>query len=182
MTLSDDTESTASTLIDEPLRDAVTQHLREFMARRSDEASGLDAAFTDEVLGRLTAFVLGGGKRTRPIFAWWGWRSAGGSESGVEATAALRAASALELIQAFALIQDDVMDRSALRRGRPALHREFTTDHEMGAWLGDPRRYGSNIAVLTADLHWSGRRTCSPTRSPSAPTRGSAPGFPGEGC
>ena len=34
--------------------------------------------------------------------------------------AALRAAASLELLHAFALLQDDVMDESALRRGRPA--------------------------------------------------------------
>ena len=39
--------------------------------------------------------------------------------------AALRAAASFELLHAFALLQDDVMDESALRRGRPAAHVQF---------------------------------------------------------
>ena len=39
--------------------------------------------------------------------------------------AALRASAGLELLHAFALLQDDVMDDSPLRRGRPAAHVQF---------------------------------------------------------
>ncbi|MFC7328141.1 polyprenyl synthetase family protein [Marinactinospora rubrisoli] len=131
---------------------AVTRHLRDFLARRSLDAAGLDARFADEVIDRLTSFVLDGGKRMRPTFAWWGWRAAGGAPEGPAATATLRAASALELVQTFALVQDDVMDGSALRRGRPTLHMEFADEHRSAAWSGESGRYGASMAVLAADL------------------------------
>lgn len=137
---------------DGELAAGITEHLQDFLSFRGAETAGLDADFANEVLNRLTSFILNGGKRTRPIFAWWGWRAAGGTEHGRDASATLRAASALELLQTFALVQDDVMDGSAIRRGRPALHREFANDHYGGAWLGDPTHYGSSMAVLAADL------------------------------
>ncbi|WP_084722891.1 polyprenyl synthetase family protein [Streptomonospora alba] len=136
----------------DPLRAAVTGHLQDFLARRGSAVAGLDADFADEVFDRLARFVLEGGKRIRPTFAWWGWRAAGGAEDGPEAAAALRAGSALELVQAFALIQDDVMDRSTVRRGTPAAHVRFAEDHRTQGWFGDPDRYGENTALLAADL------------------------------
>ncbi|MCY9783117.1 polyprenyl synthetase family protein [Nocardiopsis sp. EMB25] len=132
--------------------EAITSHLRDFLTGRGRAVEELDADFADEVLRRLTGFVLDGGKRTRPVFAWWGWRAGGGADDGPEATAALRAASALELVQAFALVQDDVMDQSPVRRGRPALHADLAADHRSAGWFGDPRRYGDSVALLAADL------------------------------
>ncbi len=69
--------------------------------------------------------LLDGGKKLRPTFAYWGWRSAGGSESGP----ILTASAALEFLQACALIHDDVMDGSDTRRGKPAAHRRLASMH-----------------------------------------------------
>ncbi|WP_386699574.1 polyprenyl synthetase family protein [Streptomonospora arabica] len=134
------------------LREAVTRHLEDFLGRRSPAVAGLDVDFADEVLDRLARFVVEGGKRVRPTFAWWGWRAAGGADDGPEAASALRAASALELVQAFALFQDDVMDRSEVRRGEPAVHVRFANDHRSKRWLGDPDHYGQSAALLAGDL------------------------------
>ncbi|MDT4899762.1 MAG: geranylgeranyl diphosphate synthase, type, partial [Pseudonocardiales bacterium] len=65
-------------------------------------------------------FVLGGGKRLRPRFAYWGWRAARDDDRDDQAL--ITAASALELLHACALVHDDVMDASDTRRGRPAAH------------------------------------------------------------
>ena len=56
-------------------------------------------------------FVLGGGKRLRPAFCYWGARAVGAPDS----EALVRAAASLELLQACALVHDDVIDRSATR-------------------------------------------------------------------
>lgn len=37
----------------------------------------------------LTDFVLGGGKRLRPTFAWWAWRGTGGAATGADAAGVL---------------------------------------------------------------------------------------------
>ena len=48
----------------------------------------------------------------------------------------LDVATSLELLQACALIHDDVMDGSDTRRGQPAVHRRFASHHRGASWLG----------------------------------------------
>ena len=100
------------------------------------------------LLGTLNRFVLAGGKRLRPTFCYWGWRSAGGPDG----EAIVTAAAALELFHAFALIHDDIMDGSERRRGEPSVHQLFTDLHTRSSWRGDAARYGRNIALLGGDL------------------------------
>ncbi len=100
------------------------------------------------VFTTLHRFVLAGGKRLRPLFCYWGWRSAGGAD-GVPIIAA---AAALELFHAFALIHDDIMDGSDRRRGEPSVHRLFADLHTRSSWRGDPASYGRNTALLCGDL------------------------------
>ncbi|BCJ26225.1 polyprenyl synthetase family protein [Actinocatenispora sera] len=96
----------------------------------------------------LRELILGGGKRLRPAFGYWGYR---GVATGAD-EAVLRAVSALELLHAFALIHDDVMDAAATRRGAPTLHRQFGERHVAAGWRGDPARFGDSVAVLLGDL------------------------------
>ncbi|MBE1577808.1 polyprenyl synthetase family protein [Amycolatopsis roodepoortensis] len=97
---------------------------------------------------------LAGGKFLRPMFAYVGWRC-----GGPESDAALRAAASLELLHCFALAQDDVMDGSPLRRGRPALHVRFARWHTEQGWSGSADRFGESAATLSGDLFlvWSER-------------------------
>lgn len=129
---------------------AVTAHLREFFAARHRTAA--DTQFAAEVIAPLERFTLDGGKRVRPVFAWWGWRAAGGPASGAAAATALRAVSALELVHSCALLHDDVMDGSALRRGNPTLHVAYARQHRAAGWSGDPDHYGTSLAVLAGDI------------------------------
>ncbi|MFG3704034.1 polyprenyl synthetase family protein [Micromonospora sp. NPDC047670] len=100
------------------------------------------------VFTALHRFVLAGGKRLRPLFCYWGWRAAGG----VDGTPIVVAAAALELFHAFALIHDDILDRSDRRRGEPSVHRLFADLHARSSWRGDPEAYGRNTALLCGDL------------------------------
>ena len=133
------------------LLDRLEDVLASFLAERRTSAAGIDPAF-GAAAGDLAAFVLGGGKRIRPIFAWWGWRGAGGDPDGPEVSAVLRAIAALELIQACALVHDDLMDASATRRGRPTVHVEFARRHADAGWRGRPARFGAAAAILLGDL------------------------------
>ena len=64
----------------------------------------------------------------------------------------VRVAAALELLHLFALIQDDVMDRSASRRGLPTLHVVAAERHREGRGLGDAALFGDSVATLVSDL------------------------------
>jgi geranylgeranyl diphosphate synthase type I len=134
--------------IERDLPSAVTADLADYLAGRRRGCAEVAAEFAGAV-DDLTRFVLAGGKRLRPTFAWWGWRAAGGYEA---AASVLRAVSALELIQGCALVHDDLIDDSATRRGEPTVHARWASRHADAAWAGDPTRFGAAVAVLLGDV------------------------------
>ena len=97
-------------------------------------------------IGRL---VLVGGKRLRPAFCHWGFAAAGGDPADPMVA---NAGAAFELMHAFALFHDDVMDDAASRRGNPTTHTVFARHHRDGAWAGEARRFGEGVAILVGDL------------------------------
>lgn len=101
----------------------------------------------------LRTFVQQGGKRLRPTFAWTGYAgtvSASTEEESPEAV--LRAVSSLELIQACALIHDDIIDSSDTRRGNPTVHKVIGAHHAARSWRGDAHAFGEHVAILIGDL------------------------------
>ncbi|HEX2772118.1 MAG TPA: polyprenyl synthetase family protein, partial [Micromonosporaceae bacterium] len=134
------------------LRERVDKALSAFLSDRRALLLAVDEALLP-VADALEAFVLQGGKRLRPAFAYWGYRGAGGEDS----DPVVAALTALELVQASALIHDDLMDRSDTRRGEPAIHRRFAEHHRRSGWHGDPDAFGDAAAVLLGDLSlvWS---------------------------
>src|SRR3954451_24906090 len=96
-----------------------------------------------------------GGKRLRAAFCYWGFRAV--TAEVADEPALLRAAAALELLHASALVHDDYMDSSDTRRGRPATHKAFEALHRREGWTGDPEQYGAAAAILLGDLllSWS---------------------------
>jgi geranylgeranyl diphosphate synthase type I len=137
--------------LDVDIHAEVDRELAVFLHAKREEAAQIDTQFVAAV-DALSTFVLGGGKRLRPTFAWWGWRGAGGSPISAQARPVLRAVSSLELIQACALVHDDLMDDSILRRGAPTLHVEFTERHRAAGWSGTPERFGAATAILIGDI------------------------------
>ena len=93
--------------------------------------------------------MLGGGKRLRPAFAHWGYVAAGGA---ADDDLVVDAGAALELMHAFALFHDDVMDDAATRRGQPTTHTVFGAKHRLAGWSGEDRRFGEGVAILVGDL------------------------------
>ena len=126
--------------------------LSEYLEDRVTAADKLDQDFAADLAARLAAFTLHGGKMLRPVLAWWGWLAGGGVSGGDEARAALRACSAIELLQSFALAHDDVMDATPTRRGAPSFHAAHTAQHRARALAGDAQRYGESMAILVGDL------------------------------
>ncbi|MFF8196297.1 polyprenyl synthetase family protein [Streptomyces bobili] len=112
-------------------------------------AREVDAVFTRDIADRVASLVLRGGKRLRTAFAWCGWRAADGTG---DATPVLRTGAALELVQACALIHDDLMDGSPQRRGAPAVHVELARLHEAARFTGSPETFATAGAVLAGDL------------------------------
>jgi geranylgeranyl diphosphate synthase type I len=100
-------------------------------------------------IDEIARLVLAGGKRLRPAFCHWGFVGAGGNPDDQRV---IDAGAAFELMHAFALFHDDVMDGSATRRGEPTTHVVMSQLHENNSWVGESRRFGEGAAILVGDL------------------------------
>ncbi|MHB8512891.1 MAG: polyprenyl synthetase family protein [Actinomycetota bacterium] len=120
--------------------DSLTNRIdAELLSFLKEERAGLEhiepAALP--IIDELSRLIDAGGKRLRPRFCYWGFRAAGGRDS----DAIVRAAASLELLHTFALIHDDIMDRSSMRRGIEASHLHLGAGH-----------LGLSAAILAGDL------------------------------
>jgi geranylgeranyl diphosphate synthase, type I len=134
------------------LAGAVTDQLRQYLQDRRNEAAHIGGPGDDGVgvlIAGLEDFVLGGGKRLRPVFAYWGWRAVATQDPD---PGVLLLFSALELLHAFALVHDDVIDESSTRRGKPTAHKHFAALHRERNWRGSPDQFGISAAILAGDL------------------------------
>jgi geranylgeranyl diphosphate synthase, type I len=133
------------------LTGAITDQLRRYLRDRRNHTVYIGAEGSDYgvLIAALEDFVLGGGKRLRPAFAYWGWRAVATEDPG---PGVLLLFAALELLHACALVHDDVIDRSATRRGRPTAHVEFAALHRGRKWRGSPEDFGISAAILLGDL------------------------------
>lgn len=153
----------------QPLRPRIQVVLDSFL---DDQREVLAAAGAELLpLVDAAADLLRGGKRLRPAFCYWGWRSVVGAEDADDAV--VTAASALELFQAAALVHDDLIDGSDTRRGHPSVHRRFATIHAEAGWAGGPEAFGLAAAVLLGDLllGWSDELLGHAGLSPAAARR-----------
>jgi geranylgeranyl diphosphate synthase type I len=110
------------------------------------------SAVEADLLGPLAAIrrlVGAGGKRLRPAFCYWAFVGAGGS---ARDSVVVDAGAALELLHTSALLHDDVIDASPLRRGQGTAHVVFAQRHSGEGWSGDSRRFGEGAAVLAGDI------------------------------
>jgi geranylgeranyl diphosphate synthase type I len=144
--------------------------LVDHIAARIDDALDARATALTEISADLAPLVaqarelLAGGKRFRALFCYWGWQSvAAVAEEGplaeldtpsadAELPAVVSVAAALELFHAAALVHDDIIDSSDLRRGRPSAHRAFEHVHREHEWDGDAAEFGTSTAILLGDL------------------------------
>lgn len=145
----DDTDGRPLEAIEADLPRAVTDELGRYLAGKRERCAEIDAEYA-AAADDLVRFVLGGGKRLRPTFAWWGWRGAGAS--GGPASAVLPALSALELVQGCALVHDDLIDASATRRGERTVHTRWAARHRDAGWAGPSERFGAAVAILLGDV------------------------------
>ena len=119
--------------------------VRTFVAERCREH--VDGAPDAYVLGRVLSEYVGRGKLLRSAFVRAGWSTAADDSAAV-----VRAAASVELLHCFALMQDDVMDGSRLRRGAPSAHVLFAQWHRQEGHTGSADAFGEAAAVLAADL------------------------------
>jgi len=143
------------------LVDLVQQRIDDSVAQHANALAEISSDLT--VLAETAADFLAGGKRFRALFCYWGWQSvaavehdddpdAGAAEQARSLPAVVTVAAALELFHGAALVHDDIMDNSDLRRGAPAAHKRFEALHARQRWDGNARQFGDSSALLLGDL------------------------------
>lgn len=109
------------------LRAAVDAELFAFLDRNREELSE-----ATPLIDELARLARAGGKRIRPSFCYWGFRSTHKAHD----DKIVKAAASLELLHTFAIVHDDIMDGADERRGEPTVH----------------AKHGTNVALLAGDL------------------------------
>lgn len=131
-------------------RPLVLAGIESFIKRRHKQLpGGLD--WQADILERLHNFT-GAGKLLRGSLVCYSYAIC--HESQPAATlpgVVLNTAVAIELIHATLLIHDDVIDRDDLRRGQPAIHRQYS-DLAAARHLPEAPRLGENLALCAGDM------------------------------
>jgi geranylgeranyl diphosphate synthase, type I len=109
------------------LRRSIDERLDLVLRRRREDIP--DAV---PLIDEIARVIEAGGKRLRPAFCYWGFRSAQLDADGP----ILDAASSLELLHTFAIVHDDIMDSAEGRRGVPSVN----------------LIHGDDVALLVGDL------------------------------
>ncbi|MFA4996326.1 MAG: polyprenyl synthetase family protein [Patescibacteria group bacterium] len=92
--------------------------------------------------------TMRGGKRIRAALFYYSYLAHGGKDE----KEALTVSMAMELMQTFLLIHDDIIDNDSLRRGGPTAHKSFEKNADQFDKEVDKRLFGISGALLAGDL------------------------------
>ena len=111
--------------------DAAGPALAGRMARVEERLAAAAAWARGPLADHAAATIAAGGKRLRPMLVFL----AAGEDAPPDDTGLIRAAAAVELVHSATLVHDDVLDGSALRRGRPTV--VAAAGRDMAVAVGD---------------------------------------------
>jgi geranylgeranyl diphosphate synthase type I len=126
----------------------IDQRLIDVIRKEQAQWVSIDSSLVDPFVS-LEKLIFSGGKRLRPAFFYWGHIGSGGDP---DSPKVIDTAAAIEMLHAFALAHDDVMDRSESRRGEPSIWQRFANLHTKEQWYGNPVHFGEAVAILVGDL------------------------------
>lgn len=106
-------------------RERINDALQQFFLELPKQLDIDVSSETLNALQKIEEYSLRPGKRIRGALACFAYDYASGQNQG---KTGLQAAVALELVQNYLLIVDDVMDRSMMRRGKPTIHKLYLAE------------------------------------------------------
>ena len=158
----------------EQIESRIVSLVKDFAFLHADDSVASSCRPIADMVAKQAVTSSEGGKRLRALLTLDSFR-AFASEDVLERDfdALLDLACAVEVFQTGALVHDDIIDDSDLRRGKPSAHRAFSTDthsetigHGLGIMLGDMLatasvdiankaacRLGSGSSVVSAFLN-----------------------------
>ncbi len=130
----------------ERLPSLLEQEIQSFFYRQKERYEYGD--LFEPIFFDMCEFVGRKGKRIRPLLFLLTYRALGGTKA-VEDKSLVQAALSLELLHAFVLVHDDLIDRSEKRRGLPTFHK--LVEQRQGR-LSNAERTGQGVALVVGDL------------------------------
>lgn len=125
----------------------VNSYLKNYFKHLHEEASA-ESVYVDDLVSIVENYTLRGGKRLRAVLALIGYLSRKREIRDLENIT--KVMSAIELLQSYLLVHDDIMDRDELRRGGPTVHAWFRRKCEEMYWK-DCVHYGISQAITSGD-------------------------------
>lgn len=127
------------------LREHIDREMRVFLAEAKTRHGF--GKISPLLFAGIEDFATRGGKKIRPLLfliSYMGYTP----KKKVSVKAAVRSSLSVELLHDFLLIHDDVIDKSALRRGKPTLHKVYN------ARLGEKKAstLGADLAIVAGDI------------------------------
>ncbi len=129
-------------------RPDVSGRMETFLASQLKSASG-GPAWKADVIRRLNRFVRGG-KLLRSSLVCYSYRLFEQEQSDSLPGAILDVAIATELLHAALLIHDDIIDDDDVRRGQPAIHRQYSDLMQKRPAAAD--HFGTSMALCAGDM------------------------------
>lgn len=123
-------------------KDVLEPDIAAFCERMVREANEQFGRFSGEATAVFAEILQRGGKRMRGALVLAAYEMCGGRDL----MKVMPVARAMEILQVYLLIVDDIYDRSLTRRGGPAAHVIMRDLHAKHHWLGDSAHFGESIA------------------------------------
>lgn len=142
--------------------------IEEFLGHADIDLGILDP-LTTELAEPIAQLYRAGGKRLRPCLVYCG-HAAADSPSSTDRRNVAHLAAAVEILHTFALLHDDVMDRSQLRRGLPTAHAWFARLHERNSERPSSSDGGANGLETQQRSSQETWRSCERTSCSTAST------------
>ena len=120
-------------------KELVDKELKLFFDKKIEETKNIDPSSV-EALELLKDYTLRGGKRIRAAMLYYGYACF--KEPNNEL---IKTSMAMELVQSYLLIHDDIIDNDDLRRGKDTVHVSYKK-------LYTEKNIGKSLAILLGDI------------------------------
>ncbi len=128
----------------------IDREIEIYIDRVIEEAKEMDPFIFDSIK-YFKKTILAGGKRVRPLMMCWGYKAAGGTNY----KEILKTSVSIELIHAFLLMHDDIIDRDDIRHGKKTMHARYRDYNKRLLFDNDADHFGTSIAMIVGDFIYS---------------------------
>lgn len=116
----------------------IDEHFDQFLSERKDFSP-----LVIDSIEKIRIQTARGGKRLRASLMYYAYILLRGKET----EKVMRASVLIEILQAYILWMDDIMDKADLRRGGPTTHKMYEEDHRKKYSRGDPEHFGISLGM-----------------------------------